>query len=135
MYFREDSFFPPLILSGGLDSAPDISAPILQSGSITLPIGRLESDSSPQSSESKLCALKRPDIKRIEVPELPKFKGLADSLKPCIPTPLIVTLDPCLWISTPISLKAFKVARLSSPSRNPETLVIPVAIDPSIMDL
>jgi hypothetical protein len=32
-------------------------------------------------------------------------------------------------------LKAFNVARLSSPSKNPETLVTPSAIEPSMIDL
>ena len=98
MYFKEDSFLPPLILRGGLESGPEMSAPILRSGSITLAIGLLDSDSSPQSSESKLCALRRPDIKRIDVPELPRFNGFEGSFKPCIPTPLIITFDPCLSI-------------------------------------
>ena len=34
-----------------------------------------------------------------------------------------MTLEPSLSICTPISLNAFKVARLSSPSKKPETLV------------
>ena len=98
MYLSEDNLFFPLIVRGGLELGPEMSAPILRSGSITLAIGLLESDSSPQSSESKLCALRRPDIKRMEVPELPKYNGLDGSLRPCIPTPLIITFDPSLSI-------------------------------------
>jgi hypothetical protein len=109
-------------------------APISLSGSIILDIGRFESDSSPQRIESKLCALKSPVINRIEVPELPKSRGFKEGLKPFIPTPLITTLEPSLSILTPISLNAFNVARVSSPSKKPDTFVTPFAIEPSIIE-
>ena len=134
MYFKAESFWLPLIDKGGIESELLMIAPISLSGSIILAIGRFESDSSPQSIESKFCALKSPVINRIEVPELPKFRGFKEGLKPFIPTPLITTLEPSLSILTPISLNAFNVARVSSPSKKPDTFVTPFAIEPSIIE-
>jgi hypothetical protein len=68
------------------------------------------------------------------VPELPRFSGFKEGLKPFMPTPLMTTLEPSLSILTPISLNAFKVARLSSPSKKPDTFVTPFAIEPSIIE-
>ena len=75
------------MIKGGFESFPEISAPISRSGLMTLPIGLVDKDSSPHSSESNSCALSNPDIKRIEVPELPRLRGFLGFFKPLIPTP------------------------------------------------
>ena len=127
VYFIGFNKRPPITSTGGVPSAVvRMSAPISNNGTVTRRIGRLDKDSSPTSLDLNSCALSKPVIRRIDVPELPRSNSLAGSVSPYKPTPCIIKRPS--WgpsIRTPISLNAFRVAKLSSPSRKPVISDVP----------
>src|ERR1041385_6816783 len=73
--------FPPVMRCGGRPPSLElIFAPMLSSGVITRPIGRFESDSSPNNSVVKFCPARMPLNMRMVEPELPQSN---DSLGAC----------------------------------------------------
>ncbi|MCY1438096.1 hypothetical protein D9M71_542800 [compost metagenome] len=124
------------MVSGGRPSAPvSITAPISRRGLATRFIGRLDSEASPVRVVSNGWAASRPLSRRMEVPELPRYSGPGGGFRPCRPTPWMVTRPWCgPSMTTPMSRKACRVARASSPSRKPSTSVVPSAREPSMME-
>ena len=109
-----------------------ILAPIRSSGSITRPIGRRDSDSSPTSvirqPNRSGCPASAPVSKRIPVPELPRSRAWSGA---CRPRPSIETRSPLRLTAAPSSAIAFSVARVSSAGRKPSIRVEPRARPPS----
>ena len=126
----------PFSFNGGRPFSPvSISAPMRRNGSATRPMGREERDASPVSVTGNFWPASKPANKRIDVPELPTYKGSLGCFKPCIPTPCTKT-SPFSGpsISTPIAVNADKVASASSPSKKPWICVSPSAIAPNIIE-
>ena len=122
--------------SGGKSRSvwPQISTPIWLRGRVTRSIGRLDKLSSPNISAAKSWPAKTPEIKRIEVPELPMSNLLCGALRPSNPTPWILTVFPSSSILTPKSRKTCIVERTSSPLKISWTTVRPLAKLPNIIE-
>ena len=101
---------------------------------VTRSIGRLDRLSSPNISASKSWPAKTPEIKRIDVPELPISSLFFGACRPSNPTPCILTRFPSSSICTPKSRKTCMVDSTSSPRRMSRTVVTPLAKLPKIME-
>ena len=116
-------------------SVASMRAPMRVSGSTTRCMGRPDSEASPVSTLVKAWPASSPAIRRMDVPELPRYSGSGGARRPCKPTPCTVT-RPASGPSmrTPMARNAASVARLSSPSRKPVTCVTPSASAPSMIE-
>ena len=121
---------PPFIISGAnLSSLAFISAPMSLSGSMTLYMGLLDSDSSPVSVVSKSWPASIPEISLIDVPEFPRYMSPRGFLSPLRPTPSTATSPAETSMRTPSSRNAFTVERQSSLMGKFAILDLPRAID------
>jgi len=127
---------PPLMASGARLPwlRPRMRAPMRVSGSTTRFMGRLRRYWSPVTTEKNDCPASRPVIRRMVVPELPQSITSPGSLRPCSPLPRMTTVSPSSAISTPMERKAPMVAILSPPRRKPRTVVVPLAMAPSMIE-
>src|ERR1700687_1573689 len=80
---------------GGTSFASRKNVPILDTGSTTRSIGRLDKEESPSRRTSKGCPARTPINNRVVVPELPHQIGLDGRLRPSKPWPWISKLVPC----------------------------------------
>ena len=105
-------------------------APIRLSGSAIRPIGRLRSDSSPSKIAFIGCAAQTPASNRIDVPELPRYKGPDGSRSFPPVTRTSASGDPRSsgrLMSAPIADSAAAVCFTSSPSDMPNICDSPSA--------
>ena len=87
-YSRGNASRAPSIASGNRPPSRDVNrAPDAANGSVTRRIGRLDSDSSPNSVVWNRWPATRPHNSRIVVPELPQSSGAFGSVRPNRPTP------------------------------------------------
>jgi len=106
-----------------------------ESGSVTRPIGRFESEASPTKLAVIGWLATRPMRSRVDVPELPMSSGAQGWSSDPTPTPWMVH-EPAPIRSTlaPIARIAAAVASTSSPSSRPVTRVSPTASAPSMIE-
>ena len=107
-------------------------APISDSGSMTRPIGRRESEASPMKVAVMGWLAIRPISSRVEVPELPMSSAVCGCSRPPTPTPWTCQRLPCFSMLAPIAVSAAAVASTSSPSSRPSMTVSPTASAPNI---
>ena len=114
--------------SGGRPPSDSIRAPIRSSGSMTLRIGRRDSDSSPVNADGNRWPARIPARRRMVVPELPASSGCAAERSCPKPRPstLTVPAGPSR-ISTPNWRRHDSVDRQSAPGANPARLDVPSA--------
>ena len=101
--------------------APVIVAPICASGPITRRIGRLDSDSSPNSVVWNRWPASSPHMRRIVVPELPQSIAWAGARMPSSPVPWMTSAAPSRVIEPPSAVIALAERPLSAPSPRPST--------------
>ena len=93
---------PGAMTSGAFPSVDSIFAPISRSGSMTRPIGRDDSDSSPVSVAPACRPAKTPLNRRIVVPLFPQSSGISGGVKG---PPAIVTSESKRVMSIPSELR------------------------------
>ena len=111
-----------------------ILAPIRFRGVMILAIGLEFRESSPDKTQLKLCPDKIPEINRVVVPLFPTFKVSLGALRPLKPFPRTRIRLSFFSISMPIFRKQSIVERQSAPSRKCVTSVVPLAIEPNMME-
>ena len=101
--------------SSVLPLRPTIFAPICESGWITRPIGRRESEASPVKTALKGCGARRPMSRRSVVPELPASRMAAGSCRPCRPCPVTTSsVSETISTSAPSAFMQATVERQSA---------------------
>ena len=122
------------MFNGALNSFDFIFAPISESGSIILFIGRFERLKSPTSVESKFCPARIPAISLIVVPEFPQSSAVCGWIK--MPLELIfIVVSSKNSVSKPKFLQTFKDECGSFPLEKFLIIQFPFVIEANITAL
>ena len=125
----------PSIISGKRPPGEGVKlAPIIDSGSMTRPIGRFDRLASPTKLVVMPWLATRPMSRRVDVPELPMSSAWPGWSSVPIPTPSTIQSSPSFSITAPIARSAAAVASTSSPSSRPEMRLRPTASAPNISE-